>query len=92
MILAYMQTDPLFRKGRHGMLTFSMIYAYSEKFILVLSHDEVVHLKGSMLAKMPGDEDQKFANLRAAYGFMMMASRQKVIIYGTGVRTDHGME
>ncbi len=80
--LSYMQTDPLFRKGRHGLLTFSMIYAYSERFVLVISHDEVTHEKGSMFRKMPGDEELKFANLRAAYGFMMAHPGRKLLFMG----------
>ena len=69
-MLLYMSKDPVHRRYHHDNLTFSLLYAYNENFVLPLSHDEVVHLKGSMLAKMPGDNWQKFANLRALYAYM----------------------
>ncbi len=78
----YMKQDPLFRKGCHGALTFGMVYAYSEKFVLVLSHDEVVHGKASMLYKMPGSLEQKFSNLRLAYGFMTTHPGKKLLFMG----------
>ncbi len=81
--LGYMQCDPYFRCHHYGELTFSMLYAYSEEFILVFSHDEVVHGKGSIAGKMPGETfEAKFSNLRAAYGFMMTHPGKKLLFMG----------
>ena len=78
----YMKLDPYFRKGTHNLMTFAMSYAYSEKYILVLSHDEVVHLKCSMLNKMPGLGFDKYANLKAGYAFMMGHAGKKLLFMG----------
>lgn len=78
----YMKLDPYFRKDNHNLMTFAMSYAYSENYILVLSHDEVVHLKCSMLNKMPGLGFDKYANLKVAYAFMMGHVGKKLLFMG----------
>ena len=80
--LEYMKLDPYFRKFNHNKMTFSMTYAYSEKYVLVLSHDEVVHLKCSMLEKMPGELDDKFKNLKVGYTFMFGHPGKKLLFMG----------
>ena len=80
--LEYMKMDPYFRSFNHNRLTFSLSYTYAENYVLVISHDEVVHLKCSMLNKMPGVEKDKFANLRTAYGFMYGHPGKKLLFMG----------
>jgi 1,4-alpha-glucan branching enzyme len=81
-MLEYMSLDPVYRRYHHNQITFSLMYAYSERFILPFSHDEVVHLKKAMLSKMPGDAWRMFANLRALYGYMFGHPGKKLMFMG----------
>jgi 1,4-alpha-glucan branching enzyme len=83
--LSYMGRDPVHRRHHHGQLTFGLLYAWNENFILPLSHDEVVHGKGSLLGRMPGDEWQRFANLRAYYGYMYAHPGKKLLFMGSEI-------
>ena len=96
--LHYMEEQPIYRQYHHGEMTFGLVYAFSEKFVLPVSHDEVVYGKGSLLGKMPGDHWQKFANLRAYLAFMWTPPGKKLLFMGQEIAQerewnhDHGLD
>jgi len=85
--LSYFDKDPVYRRFHHDQITFAMLYEYSERFIMPLSHDEVVHLKGSLLDKMPGDDWQRLANLRLLLTYMVTRPGKKLLFMGTELAT-----
>ena len=90
--LEYMKKEPVHRKWHHHLMTFGIHYAWSENFVLPLSHDEVVHGKGSLLGKMPGDRWQQFANLSAYFGFMWAHPGQEAFVHGWRIRAGARVE
>ncbi len=94
--LRFMEMDPIHRRHHHDLMTFGLVYGFSENYMLPISHDEVVHGKGSMLEKMPGDHAAKLANLRAYYGFMWGHPGKKLLFmgceFGQGHEWDHDAE
>src|SRR4030065_968525 len=84
-LLKYMSKDPIHRRYHQDMITFALLYAFHENFVLVLSHDEVVHGKASLLSKMPGDFWQKFANMRSLLGFMFGHPGKKLLFMGSEI-------
>ncbi len=90
--LEYFKHDPIHRKFHHNMLTFRMLYGFTENFVLPLSHDEVVHGKGSLIGKMPGDEWQRFANLRLLFGYMFAQPGKKLLVHGRRIGPGAGVD
>jgi len=88
----YFAKEPVHRKFHHQNITFSLLYAFTENFVLPISHDEVVHGKGSLISKMPGDEWQRFANTRAFLSYMYGHPGRKTVVHGMRNRTDLRME